>query len=433
MGHRRSIAAGWLGVFLLAAGPAHAEIAKLIPGRIIDGSTKSGLTYCARAPEGFRPAAAATAKKWPAIVILHGSNMNAKAYVNTIAATWPDVARDYLLLGINGEQQVAGAAGPGKEPAYNYTYVNYVGRSTFKGFPGSDRESPALVAEAMAELRDAYPVAKYFVGGHSQGAFLTYSLLMNFPEQIAGAFPVSGGLIFQCEPTAYADETLRAAQRAVPLAIVHGKNDPAVDFAMAQYAATAFGESNWPALRLLADDAGAGHMFGRLPVATAVRWLEAQSSEDPAKLVDFAEKFLKANAVRDAIATSNRARGLKPTPAITQRLDRLQKQLDAKAAPGAKTHLANIRNPAAGKPWIDAFLAYRDEYQFAPAAREAMEAFAALRAEHEPPANKLMNEARAAFQQNRRDEGYAKYQEVVDKHFAASSYRNAKRWLAERK
>ena len=43
-----------------------------------------------------------------------------------------------------------------------------------------------------------------------------------------------------------------------------------------------------------------------------------------------------------------------------------------------------------------------------------------------------MNEARAAFQQGNKDQGYAKYQEVVDKYYAASSYRNAKRWLGER-
>ena len=60
---------------------------------------------------------------------------------------------------------------------------------------------------------------------------MTYSLLMNFPESMAGAFPISCGVIFQCEPDAYADETLRKGQRAVPLAIVHGKNDPVVAFA----------------------------------------------------------------------------------------------------------------------------------------------------------------------------------------------------------
>ena len=62
-----------------------------------------------------------------------------------------------------------------------------------------------------------------------------------------------------------------------------------------------------------------------------------------------------------------------------------------------------------------------------------MRAFAELRGQHEAAAQKAMNEARAAFQQGRRDEGYAKYQEVVEKHYAAASYRNAKRWLGERK
>ena len=84
------------------------------------------------------------------------------------------------------------------------------------------------------------------MGGHSQGGFLTYSILMNTPEMIAGAFPISCGVIFQCEPSAYKDEALLKAQRSVPLAIVHGRNDPMVDFGMGSYAAGPFGESNWP-------------------------------------------------------------------------------------------------------------------------------------------------------------------------------------------
>ena len=71
--------------------------------------------------------------------------------------------------------------------------------------------------------------------------------------------------------------------------------------------------------------------------------------------------------------------------------------------------------------------------EFAPAAREVMEAFNALRAQQEKSAQKAMNDARAAFQQNNNDAAYGKYQEVVEKYFAASSYRNAKHWLAERK
>jgi predicted esterase len=402
-----------------------ARHAKLVPGKIVDGSTRGLLTYAARAPEGYREG---DGKKWPAVVVLHGSNMNGKAYVSTVAAAWPEVARDYLLLGINGERPSA----TGDEPGFNYTYVNYVGRSTFKGFPGTDRESPALVAEALAELREAYPIARYFLGGHSQGGFLTYSLLMNFPERIAGAFPISAGVIFQCEPSAYADDQLRAAQRAVPLAIVHGKGDPVVEFGAAEYAAVLFGEAGWPAFRFFAADPPAGHRFGLLPVGEAIRWLEGLATDDPARLLDFAEERRKGRAYRDVVAALNRARSLKPEGAAKERLDRLARDVDARASAGAAEFLPRIRK-AQAEPWIDAFLAYRADFEFAPAAREVMQAFDALRAEHEGPATKALEAARAAFRQGKRDEGYARYQEIVDKYYAASSYRNVKRWLAERK
>ncbi len=96
---------------------------------------------------------------------------------DTIAAAWPDIAKDFIILGINGEMPVR----IGDDPRFNYSYVNYVGSSTYKGFPGTDRESPALVSQAMNELKEVYPIDHYLVGGHSQGGFLTYSLLMNFP------------------------------------------------------------------------------------------------------------------------------------------------------------------------------------------------------------------------------------------------------------
>ena len=36
--------------------------------------------------------------------------------------------------------------------------------------------------------------------------------------------------------------------RAVPLAIIHGKQDAVVSFSTGEYAATIFGEAGWPAL-----------------------------------------------------------------------------------------------------------------------------------------------------------------------------------------
>jgi predicted esterase len=412
---------GWKG----RRAPEFVRHVPLAAGKIVDGSTDGLLTYCVRAPEGYK---ATDRKKWPVVLVLHGSNMSGKAYVNTLAASWPDIARDYILLGINGETPSNFSS---DQLAFNYTYVNYVGRSTFKGFPGTDPESPALVGEALKELRDVYPVKQYFVGGHSQGGFLTYSLLMNSPEAIAGAFPVSAGVIFQCEPSAYDDAKLQAAQRSVPLAIVHGKNDPLVAFDSGSYAAGLFLDAGWPAIRLFADD-NAAHMFGRLPVGPAIRWLEALTSDDPKVVLDFAERRVKESGIRDAIAATRRARNLKLDAPTQARLDRVTKAINEKAIPNSKTYLAAIRDNK-DNSWVDGFLAFRDEYEFAEPAADAMAAFSKLRAQHDEPARKAIGEARGLFQQGRRDDGYAKAKEVVDKYCASSSYRLAKQWLAEKK
>ena len=393
-------------------------------GQIVDGSTKNLLTYSVRAPEGYKEG---DAKRWPTIVILHGSNMNGKAYVSSIAQAWPDIAKDYLILGINGETP----SNLGEDPRFNYTYVNFMGRSTYRGFPGTDRESPALVSEALDELRKVYPVARYFVGGHSQGGYLTYVMLMHYPEKIAGAFPISCEVMIQCEPDVFKDEALRAAQRSVPLAIVHGKNDPNVDFSGARYAADLFGEHGWPGLRLFASDT-AGHKFMLLPVGEAIRWLEAMASDDPKILVDFAEKQAKAGRYRDAIAALRKAKGLKQADAAKQRADRLRASIDTKAKAKASEFLVKIKANR-NSSWVDGFLAFRDEFEFADGARAAMEAFEALRKQHEPDAQRAFQEAITLFRQGKQAEGYAKYQEIVDKDYASSRYRNIKEQLKARK
>jgi predicted esterase len=412
---------GWNG----RKAPEYVRHAPLAAGKIVDGSTSGLLTYSVRAPEGHKPG---DKTKWPSIVVLHGSNMNGNAYVNTVAAAWPDIARDYILLGINGETPSNLAA---DGPAFNYTYVNYMGRSTYQGYPGTDRESPALVREALEDLMGVYPIKHYFVGGHSQGGYLTYSVLMNSPEAIRGAFPISAMLLMQCEPSVFADAALKAEQRGVPLAIVHGKNDPMVSFDGGSYAYRDFLDAGWPAIRLF-DHATAGHMFALLPVGPAIRWLEVMNSDNPTVLLEFADKRLKERGYRDAIAAGRRARGLSLDAKAKARLDKLAKTINDAAAPKARTYLKDIR-AAQGNSWVDGFLAYRDEFEFADAAAGAMTAFNELRAKQEEPAAKLMGEARGMFQQGRRDDGYARAKEVVDTYYASPSYRVAKMWLAERK
>ena len=98
----------------------------------------------------------------------------------------------------------------------------------------------------------------------------------------------------------------------------------------------------------------------------------------------------------------------------------------------AAKYVSLIRQAKDGS-WIDGFLAFRDDFEFADSAHEVMAAFAELRARHRDSAKKAFGEARQAFQQGKQDEGYGKYREIVEKYYASPLYRNVKRWLEERK
>ncbi len=393
-------------------------------GEISDGTAKNGMTYHVRLPKRYD-----AAQGLPAILILHGSNMNSKAYVETIVGAWPKLADDYVLIGINGENRVEES--PDDNPAYNYTYVDFVGRSKYKGYPGTDRESPGLVPEVLAEIREDVNITRIFVGGHSQGGFLAYSLAMNSPELFAGAFPVSAGLLFQCEPSAYDNAEVRAAQRKVAIAIVHAENDPAVSFEMGRAAYGSFLDGAFPSVRFFTHPSAA-HMFARLPVEEAVRWLEAMTSDDAEGLLAFAEKRAGEGGYRDAISASARAAGLDKGKKIEKRLGAIRERLD-KAAGKTAVRLEAAITGAKDDSWVEEFLRFRSDFEFAPAAHGAMQAYEALRAKHEAPAEKLWYAARQDFQAESKTEGYQKLQQIVDQYYASSWYRYAKDWLKERR
>jgi predicted esterase len=354
--------------------------------------------------------------------------MNSRSYVETIVAQWPDLAKRFILIGINGEQRNADS--PPEAPTYNYTYVNYVGRSKFKGYPGTDRESPALVAEVIEELKNRHRFSRVFVGGHSQGGFLTYSIMMNSPKLIDGAFPMSSGLIVQCEPGAYDDAAVIAAQKRVPLAIVHGRTDPVVDFSMSRYAHEAFDDAGFEMLRLFPHES-AGHRFAFLPLMEAIDWLEMMSDTDAGNVLASAEDAVKRLAWRDAVALSHRLGAMDLDDQQQLLATKLQAQIDEAAAAAAAPLRQRMRDNA-GNGWVDEYLAFREQFGSTGAAESLVEAYASLRAEHQPAADELFNQSRGDFQRGDQDAGYAKYQQIVDDHYASSWYRLCKRYLDER-
>jgi predicted esterase len=401
-----------------------AALGPLKGGQIVDGAAANGMSYHVRVPEKYDPKAGR-----PAIVVLHGSNAYSADYLLGITQRWPKIAADYVLIGIDGEWPTQ--KDPDGPPAFVYTYVDFVGRSKYKGFPGTDRESPALVAETLGEIRGQLKLTKVFVTGHSQGGFLAYSCLMNYPELFAGGMPISAGLIFQCEPTAYEDADVRRQQRKLPIVIVHGDKDPLVSVAMARSAYDSFLDDGFPMIRLLiAKDAG--HPFIFLPFDEGIRWLESMTSDDPRALLNFAQAALGRKDYRDALAYLQREQELDRTGSHASAAKVLRQKIEQLAAAPARKLETEIRE-AKGNGWLPDFNAFRDQFEFTDAGTGVMAAYSKLRKEQEAGAQKLWADARQAFQNGDKARGYELCDHIVAKYFASSYYRYAKQTLDERR
>ena len=396
-----------------------AEIARapIEAGKTTSGVAKCLVKYHVRAPKAYDGN-----KKWPAIVILHGSNMNSKTYVDGIAGRWPKLADDYLVIGIDGES-VGGTASPDHRYG-NYTYINFSGLDW--GSPAVKRQSPALVAEVIEELKGFLPVDRVFVGGHSQGGFLTYAVFTYFPHLVDGAFPMSCNLLVQCEPDNFKDEKIRKQQREIPIAVIHGQADSVVGYSGGEYCHSRMIDGEFPMVRLYAPKR-VGHAFNALPVDEAVRWLETMTSRDPARLIEYGESAFNQGAYRDAIAAVGRVRALDAKGPVAERATALARKIDRKAEPKAKKLEKGIRNSKKGT-WVEDFHVFRTDFAFADSAQGIMRTYAKLREKHREPADKLFWAARREQDQAAKRR---QWKEIVDKYYASKWYVLVKGWLDE--
>lgn len=406
-GERRGPHGGFWGGYRKA--PA---LAPIRPGEIAAGQTGVGMRYQVRLPRAHAEGAT-----WPAICILHGSNMTSRAYVETIVARWPELAERFAIVGLDGER-LSPASRPDR-PAFNYTYVNFGGPEV--GPAWAHRQSPALVAESLRQLREDLPIDRWYLGGHSQGGFLTYAVLMFFPDVLAGAFPMSCNLLVQCEPDRF-DEDARGRQHRVPVAVIHGRADDVVEFSGGAYCHLRLLDGGFPFVRLFAPER-VGHQFALLPVDDAVRWLEQASAADASELLAFAERRAGDGAWRDVGAALQR---LAPaSEAMRERAARLAEQLHAAATPQAESLTRAIENDEDGA-WVGDFLAFRATFGTAPAAAPALAAYAILRERQRTRGDELFGRARNAKDQDAR---HAIYERILADCYATKWYAPVRLWL----
>ncbi|MBL9078380.1 MAG: hypothetical protein JNL08_12795 [Planctomycetes bacterium] len=380
------------------------------PGKVASGQTDAGMRYHVRLPKAHTGAA-----KWPAICILHGSNMDSRAYVDTIVAAWPELAEEFVVVGLDGEN-LSPASKPGAL-RFNYSYVNFGGPDA--GPLWARRQSPALVAEALQQLQRELPITQWYLGGHSQGGFLTYCLVMFYPELLAGAFPMSCNLLVQCEPDNFRADAVQKQHR-VPVAVVHGRADDVVEFDSGAYCHLRLVDGGFPFVRLFAPER-IGHQFGLLPVDTAVRWLRQCASDDAETVLKGGEAAAQEQRWRDVGAVLARLATLRGDAARTAAL---QKRLDDAVRPALAEVDKAIGKQKDGK-WIDGFLEFRAAFGTAEAASRVLDGYAKLRAQQEKLGDELFGEWRGERDQAARKALFAR---VAAECYATKWYEAMKLW-----
>lgn len=355
------------------------------PGQTRVLAGEGGMTWLLRVPKSY------DAKKGARLVVwMHGSNMNGRAYVGSFEAKhWCD---DDLLLCPNGETTADAA-----KHVHNFTEL-----------------SGPLVADAVRATKKAFRVTATYVGGHSQGAFLTLNVFLCHPDEFQGAISFAGGCWMRNEPDLWLDQPdVLAKQMRIPLAVIHGPDDPVVPFATGKDVYDRFRSMGWPALRLFAPD-GIGHMFMPAPVDEAIAWLDAMNGRDEkrsAALVDdwiAAGEWSWAAGAADALADAPGAgAAAKALPA------KVAKAADAPAKKAvAEMQTAMDREPAI--QWVPKWLEFRRVFWRTAAAKPLVAKYDRLRDREQGDGARIFGEVIAAFRSNREDDAWAAYERLLE-------------------
>jgi predicted esterase len=317
--------------------PEVGDIAKVKPGDTVLLTAPKGMRYFLRVPKKF------DAKAGRLIVFLHGSSMNGLDYLRSFEAMgW---AKDDLLACPNGET--------GSDPfgANNFTFA-----------------SAPLVADVTEQVQGRFKPSVTYVGGHSQGGFLTFSVILLHPDLYRGAIPMAGDCWSQNEPNLWEDdEKTLAKQQQIAIAVIHGKADPVVPFSQGQHAYDVFRAMGWPKLRLFAPEQ-LGHQFMLSPVGEALEWLDAMNGREEKRSLELARDWAEQGEWGWARQVAQAAKSPKlvkdAEAAATKAAAAMTEAMKRKPVVWVPEWLEFWRvhgGTAAAKPLVDKYLSKRDK------------------------------------------------------------------------
>ncbi len=404
---------GRLGLLVLtlfvSAGTASAKVKKLKeaarPGDVKPGKSAllkspKGMHYFLRVPKKYKAKDGARL-----VVFLHGSNMNGLSYLRSFEAKrW---AHDAILCCPNGETGKGDPYG-----ANNFTFA-----------------SAPFVAEITKLVQADFKTTVTYVGGHSQGGFLTFSVIMHFPELYHGAIPMAGDCWMQNEPNLWADKPdVLARQKQIGIAVIHGQADPVVRFAQGQHAFDVFRAMGYPRLRLFAPKR-LGHQFMLSPVDDALDWLDAMNGRSEKTSVKLAEKWAKAREYGWALETA-RALTAGGNKSAQTRAAKLIARCEAAAAKAVVAMRKSMEGDAA--KWVPEWLEFWRVYGRTEAANPLVEEYEKKRAEQRDTGARLFQQASGLLRSQKKDEGHAVLRKILAEAPCTYEAYYAWKWLSEK-
>lgn len=341
------------------------------------------------------------------IVFMHGSNMNGLNYLRSFeGAGW---CEDDILVCPNGE------VGDDPYGANNFTFV-----------------SANYIKPVTEQVVDAFKATRIYIGGHSQGGFLTYSVIMYFPELYDGAFPMAADCWMQNEPNQWESKPEKVAkQKDVAIAVIHGQSDSVVNYSQGEHAHNVFLASGYPKLRFFNPER-LGHQFMLSPVNEALDWLDAMNGDNPEHSLKLTKKWGKDKewgwAHQTALALLERDDLDDDTRAAAEKINKAMEFQAKKVIP----EMSMAINEAAAEEWIPQWYEFRRQFGATAAAKRLVDEYDKKREEQRDKAKELFFAARGDFQNEKKTDGYAKLEEILKDYPCTYHAYYAMDWLEDR-
>ncbi|TCJ12702.1 esterase [Flaviaesturariibacter flavus] len=144
-------------------------------------SDSAALQYLVREPQVKSP-------KNKAIILLHGVGSNEQDLFS-LASQLPN---DFYIIAPRGQYTL----GAGRYAWYNVDF------STGKPVYNTDQElsSRKAIGSFIRQVKEKYDLDEIYLGGFSQGAIMSYSIGLLYPNEVKGVIAFSGRLLEELKP-----------------------------------------------------------------------------------------------------------------------------------------------------------------------------------------------------------------------------------------